>query len=302
MKVIPGINIKEGLLKEIKGGLNTVLTREDLLGFRQTVVETAPAYLTGRKFLPVEKRPMNEEFHAWYAQTEPHDAKVSTRRGKARTSVDGPLVLPQAALPYVKIEAEFEIHKLDLLATFDAKARTIKSAVRMVAEAENDLIWNGCTLPAINGLIGGAGNTDAATGAWSGFPGAGDPYDDILDLITLIKADGFMGPFKMAAEPVNHGELQIREVKAGGSARPMLELIQGSLLQGQLVEIDSHLPHGTAVVIQPGMEIACLEVPEDMTIYLNELDEVDEVIRGVVREAVLPRIFQANAVGTETGA
>jgi len=298
---VPGINIKEGLLKEIKAGLNMALTHDDLLGIRRSVVETVSEYMTGRKLLPVEKRPMNEEFHSYYTQTEPHDAKISTRRGKARTSEDEPLILPVASLPYVKIEAEFKIHKLDLNSTLDAKTRTIKSAARLVAEAENELIFNGCTLPAINGLIAGAGNTDAATGAWSGFPGAGDPYDDILDLVTLIRADGFQGPYAMVLEPVQYGEAQIREVKAGGSAKPMLELMEAALIKDGPVQIDSRVPHGTAVVMQRGADIANLLVAEDATVYLTELDEMTEEIKGVVREAVLPRIYQANAIGTETG-
>jgi uncharacterized linocin/CFP29 family protein len=298
MKPIPGIRFKN---KSVEVAVNSVLTQDDLRGIREQVVETMLMALRGRELLPVEKRPIQEEYFAWYLETQMDEAKVTTRRAKGRTSEDEVMEAMQTAIPYVKIEREFTIHRLDQYAKLDAKARSAKSAARQVAEAENDLIFNGCTLPAINGLIAGAGNTQVAAAVWSGFPAAGDPYEDVNLLIGQMRADGFPGPFSMAAEPTNYADLCKREVKTGGSARSMKELIEETLL-GEPIKIDPSIPHGTAVVIQKGNDVAVLAVPEDAVLVIGELDEVRETMHGVVREAITPVIFQANGVGTVTGA
>lgn len=298
MKPIAGIKFKN---RQVEAAVNSVLTQDDLRGIRQTVVETMLLTLTGREILPIERRPIQEEFFTYWLETQMSDAEVMTRRGKARVAEDEPIVALQTALPYVKIEKKFAMHKLDQFASFDAKARYVKQATRQVAEAENDLIFNGCTLPALNGLIAGAGNTTAATGAWSALPGTGDAYEDVNRVIQLMRVDGFMGPYLMACDPINYGELGIREVKAGGSAQTFKELIESSLLAGP-IRSNVLIPHGTAVVIQQGSDVASLLCAEDTTLVISDLDEITEQIEGVVREAVLPFIFQANGVGTVTGA
>jgi uncharacterized linocin/CFP29 family protein len=294
---IPGIKFQN---RQVEAACNSVLTQQDLRGIRDAVVETMLLTLTGRTILPIERRPIQEEFFTYWLETQMNDASVMTRRQKARVAEDEPLVALQTALPYVKIEKTFSMHKLDQFASFDAKARYVKQATRQVAEAENDLIFNGCTLPALNGLIAGAGNTTAATAAWSTLP-AGDAYEDVNRVIQLMRVDGFMGPYLMACDPINYGELGIREVKAGGSANPYKQLIEEGLLAGP-IQSNVLCPHGTAVVIQQGTDVASLLCPEDTTLVIKDLDEITEQIEGVVREAVLPFIFQANGVGTVTGA
>jgi len=284
--------------KALRAGVNTTLTQDDIRKVKREVIETALAQLRGRDLLPIEKVEISNEFYAWYSETRMGAAVVRGRR-TTHTMTDDVTEVPATPVPIPYIEKEFQIHRLDALAKNDAKTRNARSATRRVAEGENDMIYNGCTLPAINGLIAGKGNTTAAAAAWSGAPGAGDPYEDINTLIGLMEADGFMGPYKMRVEPTNLAELRKREVKAGGAGISYLELIKASLISD--VEADPSIPHGTAVVVQTGQDVAVLAMPEDITVEFYDMDK-NHVIFGKVYERCVPIIFQANGVGTVTGA
>lgn len=284
--------------KALRAGVNTTLTQDDIRKVKREVIETILAQLRGRDLLPIEKVDLPNEFYTWYSETRMGAAVVRGRR-TTHTMTDDVTEVPATPVPIPYIEKEFQIHRLDAVAKNDAKTRNARSAARRVAEAENDLIYNGCTLPAINGLIAGKGNTSAATANWSAAPGSGDPYEDVNTLIGLMEADGFMGPYKMRVEPTNLAELRKREVKAGGAGVSYLDLIKSSLIAD--IQADPSIPHGTAVVVQTGKDTAVLAMPEDVTVEFYDMDK-NHVIYGKVYERCVPIIFQANGVGTITGA
>ena len=284
--------------KALRQGVNTTLTVDDIRKIKKEIIETILAQLRGRELLPIEPMDITNEFYGWYTETRKGAATVRGRR-TTHTMDDDVTEVPVTPIPIPYIEKDFKIHRLDALAKNDAKTRNARGAARRVAEAENDLIYNGCTLPAINGLIAGAGNTNAATGVWSGLPGAGDAFEDLNTLIGLMEADGFMGPYKLRVEPVNIAELRIREVKAGGAGISYLDLIKSSLVAD--VQPDPTIPHGTAVLVQTGKDVAVLATPEDVTVEFHDMDR-NHIIYGKVYERLAPIIFQANGVGTITGA
>jgi uncharacterized linocin/CFP29 family protein len=279
-------------------GLNTTLTQDDIRHVKKEIINAVLPTLRGRELLPINKEmPITAEFVHQTTETRMGAAVVRGRR-TTHSMDDELLETLGAALAIPYIEKKFQFHRLDVLSKNNAKDRTARGAGRRVAEGENDLIYNGATLPAINGLIAGAGNTTAATAVWSSAAGTAFPYEDVNRLIGLMEADGMMGPYKMRVEPVNMSEFRKREVVAGGSGESFLSLVKGSLISD--IESDPSLPHGTSVVIQASPDVAELAMPEDITVEFLDKDEMD-VFHGRVYERCVPWIHQADGVGTITG-
>lgn len=282
----------------LRKGVNTVLTQEDIRHVKKEIIETVLPRLRGRELLPINSEmDITDEFVRQTTETRMGAAVVHGRR-VTHTMEDEVTETLGAALPIPYIDKEFKIHRLDALSKNNAKDRNARGAGRRVAEGENDLIYNGCTLPAVNGLIAGAGNTTAATAVWSSAAGTAFPYENVNRLIGLMEDDGFMGPYKMRVEPVNMSEFRKREVVAGGSAEPYIKLVKADLISD--IEADPSLPHGTAVVVETGKDTAELAMPEDITVEFFDMDK-NHTIFGKVYERCVPWIHQANGVGTITG-
>ncbi len=280
-------------------GLNTALTQEDLLKLKKEVVAAVVPALRGRQLLPMMKDlDISQEFINFYAEIPPGEAIVGGRRTSSYTE-DEVREEIQTAIPVQMLRRPFRVHRLDMAAKQGAKERNAKAAARRCYEAENDMIYNGATYPTVSGLIAKAGNSQAAASVWSAAPGTATPYEDVNNLIALMEADGFTGPFSLAVDPINLGELRKREVVAGGSAKSYLSLILESLV-GEVIG-DPSQTHGTPVVIQKEEDVAQLGCPEDLTIEFFDMDE-NHWIKGQTYLRSVPIVWQANGVGKITGA
>lgn len=285
--------------RALRTGLNTSLTQDDIRKLKDGVVEAVLPALRGRQLLPVmDGLDINAEFIQYYAEQRPGEAIIGGRRASSIVE-DEVREEIQTAIPVQMIRRPFKVHRLDASAKQGAKERNAKAAARRCIEAENDMIYNGGTYPVVSGLLAAAGNSQAAASVWSAAPGTATPYEDFNNLIALMEADGFTGPYSVAVDPINLGELRKREVVAGGSARSYLSLILESLV-GEVIG-DPSMTHGTPSLIQKGDEVAQLGVPEDLTIEFFDMDE-DHWIKGQVYLRSVPAIWQANGVGKITGA
>lgn len=285
--------------RAIRSGLNSIMTQDDIRALKQDITETVLPNLRGREFLPILTVEKSAEFFGFWLETQMQDAIIGGRRTSALTKDELKETL-QTLVPIPMLRRPFEIYTTDLFAKSNAKERSAKSAARQVSEGENDLIYNGATYPVVNGLLGAAGNSQAASSVWSAVPGTAIPYEDSNNLIALNEADGFMGPYIMAVDPINLGEMRKREVVAGGSARSQLELILAGLPIQKVIG-DPSMTHGTPIIMQPGDQNSCLVVAEDITVEFFDMN-IDHWIQGQVYERVAPAVFQANSVGKITGA
>jgi len=284
--------------RALRSGLNSILTQDDIRALKEGIQESILPTLRARTLLPVLKVPEAAEFFSFWLETQMADAIIGGRRTSAITKDELKETL-QTLVPIPLIRRPFEIYRTDLLAKGNAKERSAKSASRQVAEAENDLCYNGATYPTINGLLGAAGQSQACSSVWSAAAGTSIPYEDTNNLIAKLEAQGAMGPYSMAVDPINLGELRKREVVAGGSARSYLEIILQSLVSEVIG--DPSMTHGTPVCMQKGEENAVLVISEDLTVEFFDMN-ADHWIIGQVYEGVVPVVFQVNAVGKLTGA
>lgn len=275
--------------KSLRMSLNYALSPEETEALEKMVIETILPALRGRQLIPVTKVDAGCQVYRYDKWTHMSGAEIVGRGepfpldkvGRTRTSVE-----------IQKIGKGFEIIREDLLSSDTEKTLNAKSAARQVAEEENNVIFNGQTLPHIHGLIDDAGNTKAASNAWSTAAGTRDPYGDLNTLIALCEADGFMGPFKLALEPVNLGEARQMDAYGNVYLDSMKELVS------EIIP-DATLPHGTGVLVQEGEDVASLVVAEDITVEVHEMDK-NQVIQVNIFERVVPVVRQTNGVGTLT--
>jgi len=277
--VVPGVN---------------ALTARQVQTIRDKVIETAMPQLVGRKAVMTRMVDAGTQVYEYEKWDHMGEASII---GKGQPFPLDDISETHTEIRILKIGKAFKVAREDRMRPNGVKERRAASASRQIAEAEDDLIFNGATYPAISGLIGAAGNSQAAASVWSAAAGTALPYDDTLNAISLLKADGFYGPYTMILETVNYAEASKKEIVAGGSGIPYLDSIKK--LVAEVLE-STTMPHGTGLIIQKGIDNQEYVMAEDITVqdYPEREDQTVQVnvwVRGVIV------VYQANSVCKLTG-
>jgi uncharacterized linocin/CFP29 family protein len=278
-------------------GENLALTREELVAIRQAIVIAMDAALVGRRVMPVDdiKNP-GAEFYVYDKATDPQAAQI-IERGDSIPRDEAKLARTKAT--FLKLATGFEMTKEDFEASTGGRIRTLNAARagRKIAELENDLIFNSAAYPDVDGIIDDAGNTAAGTAAWSGGAGVAYPIKDVAAAAAAELADGYPGPYTLICEAVNYGELGFNQASID---RLELERIKALPYIKDLL-VDKHVPHGTAILMQPGAEEAVLGMAQDVELEGPFYDHTRQVFQFNLTERVVPAIMRPNAIDTITG-
>jgi len=275
-------------------GQNLALTRAEIVAIRKTVVETVDAEIVGRRMCYIDRDvPRNARRYQYHTVTDPQAAQVIEIGGKIpRDSVK----LTPTSAKILKLAQGFEIAKEDI----DGKhTKTVNAAraARTVTRLENDLIWNSADEPDVDGLIDDAGNTNAGTAAWSGGVGVAYPVEDVATAIANLVVDGFKPPFDLCLEATNFGEAEFRQASLD---RTELEII-AAMKNIRNIHTDPELPHGTAVLVCPGMDNITLGQAYDLEMEGPFYDEDHQIFKFnlAMRETIA--VLQPNSINTITG-
>jgi len=275
-------------------GQNLALTRAEIVAIRKAVVQTVDAEIVGRRMCYIDRDvPRKARRYQYHTVTDPQAAQVIDIGGKIpRDSVK----LTPTSAKIVKLAQGFTISKEDIDGKHIKTVNAVRAA-RTISRLENDLIWNSADEPDVDGVIDDAGNTNAGTAAWSGGVGVAYPVEDVATGIANLVVDGFKPPFDLVLEATNFGEAEFRQASLN---RTELEII-AAMKNINNIYTDPELPHGTAVLIKPGMENVVLGQAYDIEQLGPFFDEDNEVwnFNLTMRETVA--ILQPNSINTVTG-
>lgn len=278
-------------------GRNIAIRPENLVALRKAVIETLDQAIVGRHVMPPpDTSPLpGAESYGYDYRTHMSAAELI---GKGDLIPRDSIKLTRELVGITKIAKGFAIAKEDLETDGYVRDGNARSAARMVAEAENDFIWNSADEPDINGLIDSTGNTTGVTAAWSGGVGVAYPVEDIGAARALLVADGFLGPYLMVVEAVNAGEAEFRQ--ANLERTEMEQILAKSYIKE--VFIDKDIPHGTIVVMQPSKEFMTIAEADPIELEGPFYHDEDQTytFNITVRETIA--VMQPNAICTLTGA
>lgn len=275
-------------------GVNEILSPEAVTDLETEITRTILPVLKGRLVLPTKPIGKGKDVYAYDKIDHMSAAEII---GKGGTFPRDKMSRARDTAPIFKFGKGFEIYREDLLAMPTIQTENAADAARQVSEIENDFIWNGITHPATDGLFASVGNTVAAAQVWSSAIGTEEIYQDCLDIIQMLEEDGFNGPYSLIVDPINYAEIRRRDVQAGGTGEPIIDMLLANLISE--VIWDATIPHGTALMMQKGISIAALLMSEDITIEIFEMD-ADQVMKGNVFERLGLVVRQPNGLGTIT--
>jgi len=262
---------------------------------RLAIVETIDAAVVGRRVLPVDPSPTpTAEYFVYYTRTHMSDAAII---GRGDTIPRDSAKLARTRAQILKLAKGFEITKEDLATSGRIRDVNARSAARQIMELENDFIWNSADEPDVDGCIDDAGNTNAGVAAWSGGIGVAFPLVDTMVAMANLLADGFAGPYDMVIEAVNFGEAAFRQANL---EKTELECIR-TTPNIRNIYIDAHVPHATAILMQPGPEFAVLAEAQGLEIEGPFYDPDTQVWKFNLTERVCPAIMQPNSINSITG-
>ena len=283
---------------EVVLGKNASLRREDLQFIEPGIMEPHLAALNSRDLIghiePVDPATEQVSYDKW-----DHMAAAEIVGPKGRRPRDE-ISITRTSVTMLEISKGWSLSRRELLGkTTPIQSINAASALQQCQELENSVILDSADYPNADGLIDDAGQTDAATSAWSNAPTTGDPDDDIHDIIGELRAQGFTGGYKCGMEAVNYTEAESREVKAGGSAESYLTHINKRLVAPALLL--GGATHGTIVTVDQTPGVAAVLRAEEYKVRIFEMDS-EHRINGDVTGVVSIKVSNANGVGTTTGA
>ncbi|WP_170240368.1 family 1 encapsulin nanocompartment shell protein [Thermosediminibacter litoriperuensis] len=157
-----------------------------------------------------------------------------------------------------------------------------------VAEAEDELIFNGSQELDISGLLTAPGRTSIATGNWSQ---EGAAYDDVVRAVEALSSKGFYGPYALVVSPKLYSRL-IRAYKNTNYLEIDLikKLVTGGVFQTPAIKGDR------GVLVSTDPEYVDLALAQDLTVAFLETSKMNHYFR--VFELVVPRIKVPAAICT----
>jgi uncharacterized linocin/CFP29 family protein len=167
-----------------------------------------------------------------------------------------------------------------------------KSASYQVALLEDTLVLVGSG--GINGLYNSAGNTEAGA-TWGT---ATNILTDVKDAMDELATDNIFPPFNLVVHPTQHLQMYALVGNTAVLYRDLIaDLIGGAIFQSPAMTA------GTAMLLAPP-DAGFFDLPLGVDIHAEveelPLDQFKDLF-GVVWEAIVPRIREANAICTITG-
>lgn len=266
------------------------LTSEEWERLDNTVISTARKHLVGRRFIPVFG-PFGVGM-----QTIQHDVFTGTNAtcinmtGECDEEPLGSGKRDYRRLPI--LHKDFQIHWRDIESShqfnvpFDCSLAA--AAAFFVANAEDNLIFNGNSDLNVEGLLNAKGRNSISKGNW------GDPgsiFDDVVQASEKLAEDGFYQPYALILSPkayalanrvyANTGVLeleQIEKIADGG-------VFRSSILTGE-----------QAVLISTGAQNMDLAISQDLTTAYLDVENMNHLFR--VMEILTLRIKRPGAICT----
>lgn len=275
----------------------TGLTQEGILRIKEVIIEEMLPLPSIREVIPIED--VGDAVQHFEA-----------KRGTALTG--GELVGPGGTFPFTEEQMAYitaAMQKPGIAMKFtmeDLKSypgiieRKSAGMGASILTIEDDVGYNGMTVPPVEGLINATGiNTQAATDTWNKAPGTAKPHDDINNAMGKLEEDHFPGPYRLILEHANYKELRKLDIQAGGSGDSWFSEVEGLIGKGNIVKSWT-VPHGTGLLIQPGMMNAVMLQAEDLTIdgpykLPNQTEQVNVYCRTV------PFVYRPESICKITG-
>jgi len=194
----------------------------------------------------------------------------------------------------------FRVSRIDLLSSEKSgeslRAIGLARATRKVAVLEDSTIINGNTTFGIDGIETVYGNTVAGGLNWgTGTPtDALNPYTDVLNLKSLLEADGFKLKY-IILNPTNYGEAGKKITGAAGTWLEMIEKIVPTVLQSTAVT------EGAFYGGDMGEDIAELIIAENF--QLLDPNNKDQMVYDFdIIDRVLPMFYEYGSVTSKSDA
>ena len=130
--------------------------------------------------------------------------KGRAKRGRKGSPVPRELgELTRKTVPVVEHIHGFDVHQQDLLASKRSNTplptAAARQSARLVAESVEDMIFNGIPELEMQGIYKDAGNTFTSANPWN--VDGGDPYKDILDMVSTLTETSQYKPRMMVLDP-----------------------------------------------------------------------------------------------------
>lgn len=265
------------------------LTPEQWRHIDDVVVQTARRQLVGRRLLPIYG-PLGAGALAVQIRriSPPGDAAIGlTGQEEAQITTDDSDFIP---IPILYRDFVVNWRNIEQARQFGTPLDLSQAAAAAaaVARREDELIFLGNQKLGHMGLLNASGRTTVPLGDWNQPAGA---FNSVVSAVTKLGAQGFFGPYAIAASPGlfvhlnrifdNTGVLEIEQVRRLAQAGVFLSPV---------------LPEPTAVVVSVGAENLDLAVAQDMVTAYLQVENLNHYFR--VFEAVTLRIKQPAAIAT----
>lgn len=205
-------------------------------------------------------------------------------------------------MPIPVLHKEWRIGRRDMAAAangnYDLNMRTVNSAAYRVANLENQIVIDGYSEDdgatyAVKGLYQSAGNDVSDT---LDFATSGNALKAVKAAVNVFNENDIFSNLNMILNPVQYTDLATSifgTAKEGSLEMPMVE----KLLGGNIIKTN-WVAEGTGMIVaQPTGGFYEMIVPQDIT-YESEILQKSKDLWGRVYEAVLPVVYEPNAICT----
>lgn len=277
-------------------GWNATLRREDIQHIEEKMFAPIQADLQARALVGnITDAPAATEQWQYDKWTHMNAAEFVGRKGRRPRDEVGQ---SRTSVTMLETSKGWSLSRRDLLAEHtDIQAINMASALMQCREKENGYIIQSADYPDVDGLIDDAGNTDAASNAWSTAAGTRLPYEDCNTGVGTMRADGFNGIRKAGYYPDQYTELHGRDTSAGGGGVTYASLVVPGLFSEVLMTPGGVDATGLIVDQTPG--VCTLVRAEEFKVRIFEMDK-DHQIAGDVTGVTSVAVMQPNGVCSQT--
>ncbi len=170
-------------------------------------------------------------------------------------------VVVSGAIPVAMIRTDFTLGVRDI-ASYERESvaldlSAVAAAAIAVANAEDDLVFNGSEVLGTYGLLNVPGNHALSLSAWKK---PGDAADDIIKALTELDSSGFHGPYALALAPRRHNLLYRRYPQGNQTERDhLLSMVTAGIFKAPILKEGG-------VLLASGAQFASIVLGQDMSI------------------------------------
>ncbi len=248
----------------------------------ETVVNSARAVLTGRKFInlygPLGAQELSVPVDDLSRETAVEEDGLMTRTA-GRAYKELPLIYSDATLYWRDMENSLKNGRpLDLSA--------VMNAVNSCAKKEDELIFFGNKTLGYDGLFTAANATHLKRSDWKT---GENPFSDIAKGIEALVSKGIWGRMSLVVSPNLYSQLQRIQP---GTGRMEVDRVS-TLVDGRLFRTPV-LGENKAILLCSEAQYMDLAIGQDLAASYLELKDLNHVLR--IIETVLPRIKRGDAI------